>query len=115
MDATAIDKQLVAEERQLVARAAQNKRDPAEMAYALAKQRGYQPKATAAPADDAAEKLARIEHGQRQSKSMSGTGGNGATGAEITLEDLVRMSDKDFETFKTKYPARYRRLKGSDR
>jgi hypothetical protein len=112
MDEIAIGKQLETETQQLIARAAQAQRNPAEMAYMLAKQRGYSAKQ--APAADPVEQLDRIERGQQQNRSMSGTGGNSRAGGEITLSDLVRMPDAEFAAFKSKYPARYRRLKGAE-
>jgi hypothetical protein len=111
METAQVEQQLILEERQLIARAAQARRNPAEMAYTLAKQRGYAP-GRGATRQDTADQLDRIERGQQQNRSMSGTGGNSRAGGEITLADLVRMPEAEFAAFKQKYPARYRRLKG---
>jgi hypothetical protein len=110
MQPAQVEQQLILEERQLIARAAQARRNPAEMAYTLAKQRGY----SAKQAVDQADQLERIERGQQQSRSLSGTGGNSKAGGELTLADLVRLPEAEFAAFKQKYPARYRRLKGAD-
>jgi hypothetical protein len=113
MDEVGIANQLETETRQLIARAVQARRSPAEMAYTLAKERGYSAKQAPATADPV-DQLDRIERGQQQNRSMSGTGGNGRAGGEITLADLVRMPENEFVAFKNKYPARFRRLKGAD-
>jgi hypothetical protein len=112
MQGAAVEQQLVNEERQLIARARQDKRSPAEMAYGLAKLRGYNAKAAQS---DPADKLDRIEAGQKQARSMSGTGGSGATGNDISGMDLLKMPDAEYQAWKAKNPARYRRLMGSDR
>jgi hypothetical protein len=111
-----ISQQLGNEENQLLARAANERRDPAKMAYDLAHQRGYQKKAPA-PTDGRAKHevdLNRIEAAQRQSTSLSGVGGNtGRDVGDIEVEDLLKMSDKEFGAFIEKYPGRFRRLKGA--
>src|SRR5215813_9712887 len=108
--------QLNNEELQLIARAAQLRRNPAEMAYTLAKQRGFA--ATPGTATNApttiAQQLDVIEQGQQAARSMSNVGGRANTGGEMTLADLVRLPDAEFFAFKNKNPAKYRRLKGAD-
>jgi hypothetical protein len=110
MNDTAVSQQLLTEERQLLVRAAQQQRNPAELAYAIAKQRGYRGKA--ADTGNLSKQMDIIEAGQQASKTLSSVGGKASGGVEVKLEDLVRMSDAEFAAFKAKYPARYRRLKG---
>src|SRR5215475_11217134 len=122
MSPSAIGQQLVHEENQLLARAAAERRNPAEMAHQLARQRGYMPKAPAGgqpqpPTNGTSRQevdLNRIEAGQRQSGSLSQISGNqGRDVGEIEIEDLLKMSDQEFGAFIEKHPARFRRLKGA--
>lgn len=105
-----ITAQLIAEERELLIRAAQSRVNPAELAYQSAQARGYQ-KTTPAPAASA-PRLDVIEAGQRQSGTLSSVGGGGVT-PDMTLEDLVRMPEKEFGAWIAKNPAKFRRLKGA--
>ena len=119
MTPSAIGAQLVHEENQLLARAAAERRNPAEMAHALAKQRGYSqqpqaPKPGAPPPGSSEVDLNRIAAGQRQAGSLSDVGGgSGRDTGDIEIEDLLKMNDKEFGAFIEKYPARFRRLKGA--
>ena len=116
MSPSAIGTQLAHEESQLLARAAAERRNPAEMAYALATQRGYSAPAPAANSGDQRQQvdLNRIEAGQRQSSSLSNVGGGaGRDVGDIEIEDLLKMNDKEFGDFIEKYPGRFRRLKGA--
>src|SRR5215475_1229398 len=118
MSPSAIGQQLQHEENQLLARAAAERRNPAEMAYSLAKQRGFvkadKPPAAQAAAPPPPPDLSRIEAGQRQSGSLSQIGGNqGPDVGDIEINDLLKMNDKEFGAFIDKYPARFRRLKGA--
>ena len=113
-----IVRQISHEERQILQRATIDKRSPAEMAYALAKQRGYkngQPVPEVAPEEKPEEQMERVERGQRQNTSMAGVGGSGPPTSDISITDLLRMPEKEFLAFRDKYPARYRRLKGAER
>ena len=116
MSPSAIGQQLQHEENQLLARAATERRNPAQMAHELARQRGYQ-KAAPAPAQGTQRQeidLNRIEAGQRQSASLSNVGGgSGRDVGDVEIEDLLKMNDAEFGTFIQKYPARFRRLKGA--
>ncbi len=105
--------QVLAEENQLMAHAAQQRRNPAELAYAIAKTRGYTKKEAPAPANPG-KQLDTVEAGQRISGSMSGVGGKAGNSGDVTLADLVKMSDDDFEAFRARNPAKYRRLKGAE-
>lgn len=108
---TTVRDQINAEERGLMSRAMQLKKNPAVMAYEMAVARGYK---KAAPAANPAAHLERVEAGQKQSGSMSNVGGKAAPTGEVTLADLVKMTDMDFLAFKAKHPAKYRRLKGAE-
>lgn len=97
------------EELQLIVQSARQQKNPAELAYSIAKRRGFQaPK----PQEDLSKKLDVIEAGQQQSKSLSGVGGK-AGGGEPSLADIAKMSDDDFEAWKTKNPAKWRRARGA--
>ncbi|MGA4550579.1 hypothetical protein [Methylorubrum aminovorans] len=106
-----------ADELAFVRSAVQRNLSPAEQAFALAKSRGFQPKApapaaaAAAPAETPAERQARIAAGQAASKSLSGAGGGPA--GEMTLEMLATMSEADFEAFAAKNPGKLEALMGA--
>lgn len=106
------------EAQMMAMQAAQIGKNTGEMVYEFAKRRGYQKRERApngqfkGQGDDLAQKLDTIEAGQSQAKTLSSVGGQ-AGGGEVTLKDLAGMSDDDFEAYKTKYPARYRRLMGA--
>jgi hypothetical protein len=123
MQPSAIGQQLQHEENQLLARAAAERRNPAEMAHALAKQRGY---VTGAPPQRPAASgstpsnpqpyvdLNRIEAGQKQAASLSNVGGGtGRDTGDIEIDEVLKMNDKQFENYITKHPAHFRRLKGA--
>ena len=119
MSPSAIGDQLKHEENQLLARAAAERRNPAEMAYSLAQQRGYQ-KGPVAPATAPTKHevdlnaIDRIAAGQKQSGTLSGAGGGtGRDLGDLEIEDLLKMSDKEFGAFIEKHPGRFRRLKGA--
>ena len=101
-------------------RAANLKKSPAELAYNLAKARGYDKAAVerataAARQQDPNKRLDVVEAGQKQSGSMANVGGTGGrTAGEVTLADLVKMSEDDFMKFRAKNPAKYRQLKGAE-
>ena len=108
-----IVQQVTNEERQLVAQAAQWRRNPADMAYRNAQARGYRANAAPpAPPPNPAQRLNVIEAGQQASRSLTGVGGRAAVNPEMTVENLLRMNDRELEAFKTKNPAKYRKLKG---
>lgn len=88
------------EARQIITAAAQSGRSPAEVAYAIAKQRGYMPK-SAAPVMDA----------KPSTKSLSQASGSPA-GAKLTAQDVLRMSSEEFERFAAKNPKKFRQLLG---
>jgi hypothetical protein len=76
----------------LAAQALQKGKNPAEVAYQLAKNYGYQPKAKEAGEE---RKLETIKRGQEEaSKSLGGGGGKQPV---ITLAELERMSEEDLD------------------
>ncbi|WP_020094979.1 hypothetical protein [Methylobacterium sp. 285MFTsu5.1] len=107
------------EEFNLAQTARQRGQSPAAMIAALAKSRGFAPKApepapapaAAAPAETAVERAARAAAGQAgPGRSLSAAGGQPA--GEITLETLSSMSEADFEKLMASNPARIRALMG---
>jgi hypothetical protein len=108
--------QVYNEERQLVAQAAQWRQNPADMAFRNAQARGYRrdaaPPVPTAPAPNPVQRLNVIEAGQQAARSLTGVGGRAAVNPEMTVENLLKMNDRELDTFKNKYPAKYRRLKG---
>ncbi len=91
---------LAAEKLQLAHAALQQGRNPAEIVYALAKMRGYAPKAPAAQAaaggEGEAAKLARIAKGQEAGASLGAA--SGAAPGKTGIEALLAMSDAEFAT-----------------
>ncbi|XYD08815.1 hypothetical protein R1A27_28405 [Methylobacterium sp. NMS12] len=106
------------EEFNLAQTARQRGQSPAALIAALAKSRGFAPKApepapapAAAPQETAAERAARAAAGQAgPGRSLSAAGGQPA--GEITLETLSRMSEADFEKLMASNPERIRALMG---
>lgn len=84
---------------QIAADAIQNRANPAERLYAIAKLRGFAGSPAAEdieqPATNgAAQKIATIANGQRQSRTLSGA--RGAAPQAMTASRLLEMSDADF-------------------
>lgn len=79
------------DELQLIANAKQTGRNVAETVYNLAKQRGYAKKNVA---EDATKTIERLAQGQKDSKSLSGVGGNATS--RLTAESLAGMTDEQF-------------------
>jgi hypothetical protein len=109
------------EELHLAVQARQRGVSPAEMLFAVAKARGFAPKAAepapapapAAPAETPAQKAERVAAGQAgPGKSLSAAGG--APAGEVTLEMLGAMSEAEFEAFATKNPRKLARLMGEE-
>jgi len=85
------------EKLQLAQAALQQGRNPAEVIYALAKMRGYAPKAGARrEGDGEAAKLARIARGQEAGTSLGAA--SGAAPGKTGIEALLAMSDAEFST-----------------
>jgi len=120
MNDPAIGEQLATEELQLMAQAARQRRNAAEIVYSNARARGYKPGAAApaakpAAAPDATRQLEIVQQGQQANKSLSGMGGRAGGGVEVAGENILKMSDKEFDAWITKNPAKWRRLKGAER
>jgi len=98
---------LADDEMQLGYSALQSGRNPGELVYAFAKARGYTPKAAAAGAAPAQDRLETVERGQTAARSL-GTMGGTAT-AKLSVESLAAMSDADFARA-TADPEAFRRL-----
>ncbi|MHC2462119.1 hypothetical protein [Bradyrhizobium embrapense] len=107
----ALHQALIADETAIAQMAFERGKSPAEMIYALAKQRGYKAAAPDPSKGKGAEKLDAIERGQAANKSLSSTGGN-AGDAEMTAEALIAMPTAEFEAWCDKNPAKARRLFG---
>jgi hypothetical protein len=102
------------EEVLLLARAANEQRNPAQMAYDLARERGYQKAAPPPQQRGQYDDLNRIEAGQKQSGSLSNVGGGtGRNTGDIEIEDVLKMSDREFAAYIEKHPGHFRRLKGA--
>lgn len=113
-----IAEQVMREELSLAEHTLRNDLDPGEVIEALARTRGYQPKATQAK-DEAKEepkvdpkevkaledKIARIEKGQKAAKSPSGAGGSGPA-VEMTLEQLASLEGAAFDAAFAKHGRR---------
>ncbi|WP_071000470.1 hypothetical protein [Methylobacterium sp. C1] len=105
------------EEFNLAQTARQRGQSPAALIAALAKSRGFAPKAAeaapaAAPSETAAEKAARVEAGQKgPGMSLSAAGGSPA--GEVTAEMLANMSDEEFSAFQKANGRKLRQLMGA--
>lgn len=76
----------------LISRAAYaGKKNPAEMAYSIAKARGYQPKAATQTGE---QRLDNVRRGQEASRSLSNAGGSAR--AKTGIDALLGMSDAEF-------------------
>jgi len=107
----ALHQALIADETAIAEMAFSKNKSPAEMIYALAKQRGYKAAAPDPSKGKGAEKLETIERGQAANKSLSSTGGS-AGDADMTAEALIAMPADEFEAWCNKNPAKARRLFG---
>lgn len=105
-----------AEEMALIRSCIERGVSPAEQAFAMAKTRGFTPKAAepatpaAPPAETPAEKQQRLAAGRAAAKSLSSAGG--APAGEVTLEMLASMSEAEFDAFAAKNPTKLARLMG---
>lgn len=84
---------------QIVQRAAQQNKNPAQVAYELAKERGYagaQPKPQTQPAQPQGPNLDTIQKGLAASKSTSVAPGKAPPSGTPTIEALLAMDDEDF-------------------
>jgi hypothetical protein len=104
------EQMIVNEELNIAYHAMQKGQNPAEIAYKMAKARGYAKKEAAPTPPPAAEKLAAIAASQDASKSLSAAGGS--AGGQMTLERIARMSQDEFNAYVEKNPKTARRLMG---
>lgn len=84
---------------QIVQRAAQLNKNPAQVAYDLARERGYgrdQTKSVAQPAGPKGPSLDTIQKGLAVSKSTSAAPGKAAQPGAPTIEALLAMDDDEF-------------------
>jgi hypothetical protein len=84
---------------QIVQRAGQQNKNPAQVAYELAKQRGYlgaQPKPQAPTQTPQGPNLDTIQRGLAASKSTSAAPGKAAPSGTPTIEALLQMDDEEF-------------------
>ncbi|WP_342711511.1 hypothetical protein AAFG13_06625 [Bradyrhizobium sp. B124] len=107
----ALHQALIADEAAIAEMAFAKGKSPAEMIYALAKQRGYTKAAADPSKGKGAEKLDAIERGQAANKSLSSAGGS-AGDADMTAEALIAMPADEFEAWCNKNPAKAKRLFG---
>lgn len=105
--------QLVNEEFQVAQLAYQKGRNPAEVLYEAAKLRGYAKAAAkqAATEPSVEDRLAAVEAGQNANKSLSATGGKSG-GAEVSANDILSMSDAEFDRWAAKHPRQARKFLG---
>jgi hypothetical protein len=104
--------QTIAMERDaLLAHAVQNRLNPAEIAYKVAKQRGFSGKA-AAPAQEAPDPVARVETIQRGQQLSTRVPASGASQGTMTAQQLLEMPSHEFDAWIAKHPAQSKRLLG---
>jgi len=94
-DANARRSMLVAEERNIVSMAFQNRRSPSELMHNLAKARGFKAAPTPEPQVDPMKKIETIANGQRTA-GVSLTNAGGTSGEGLTAEALANMSEEEF-------------------
>lgn len=109
---TEVQDAIQAEELQIAQFSLQRGRNPGEVIYELAKERGYVKKDDKAAAEAAAAKLDNIERGQQANKSLANAGGSNGD-VEMTAERLLAMPIDEFQTWIDKNPAKARRLMGA--
>lgn len=97
--------QVQQEAAEIVAHAVRSQKSPAEVAYEMARMRGYQPKAASQSPDDKKERAREV------SKSLSGTGSSPA--GTMTAERLMKMSEKEFADYYSKNPSAVEKLMGA--
>jgi len=117
VDDQGIRRTLSQEQMAIAAAAFQQGRSPAEMLYRVAQSRGYQAQAHAGngagagPYTNGDAQVSRINQGQSRSRTLSGTGG-GSTPTAMTADQLLKMSEAEFDAWTTKNPTATKRLLG---
>jgi hypothetical protein len=107
-DQNQVDQMIYVERLTIAAQAQQQKKNPAEIVYNLAKRRGYQAKAAlveeeegeeeapAQPAQEASrERLATAQKGRTQDQGLSGARGNAPS--PLTAQRLLELPDAEFD------------------
>lgn len=104
------------EERGLINYTLQKRINPGQALYQLALARGYQPRSAGAPdapASPQAERhLQQIAQGQQVQRTLSDTGAKSNNGARMTADQLLRMSDEEFDAYSEKNPRALDKLLG---
>ena len=100
--------QVQQEAAEIVSHAIRNRKSPAEVAYEMARLRGYQPRSVAQQSPVSDEKK---ERAQQASKSLSGTGASPA--GTMTAERLLKMSNSEFLEYSAKNPSIVEKLMGA--
>lgn len=96
MDPMSIQETIKQEALDLARSAIQLGMSPAEMAYAVAQDRGYNPQVQQKqPSNQAVQMLEAIERGQRSSKSLSSAPG-AISQADLSADAVANMSEADF-------------------
>jgi len=80
----------------LVARTMQSGKDPAEVVYNLAKNRGFGGEQRKPVVDKPSEKLQTIARGQQSSRSLSQMGGKQG-GSNLTMESVSKLDGAEFD------------------
>ena len=99
---------------QIAAQALQQNKNAAEVVYKIAKSRGFAggkpPPSAPIPASQQpdAQKIAKIARGQEAGQSLGQV--NGSSPAELSIEGVLKMSDKDFAKWATE--DNFRKLAG---
>lgn len=103
MDPMSIQQTLAEEALEITRTAVQQGRSPAELAYEIAKMRGYQPKpgqqggnGNGAGNGSAVAMIQAIRKGQETSKSL-GSGGSAGGAGDINAQALASMSEDEFD------------------
>ena len=110
-DGEELTKALTSELVGLVARSLQSGKDPAEVVYRLAKNRGFGASAgkdNPLPVDKSNKKLETIERGQRASRSLSGMSGKMGDG-ELSAESVTKLEGAAFDAAFAKLRSQARR------
>lgn len=109
LDPAGVEQQIRQEAISLAMQAAQRGVNFAEMTYNMAKARGYAPKPDTREAE---EKIKTVSQAQERSKSLSSAGGK-TGGAEMTVEQLLKMPPDEFDSWAKKNPAKMKALMGA--
>lgn len=93
-----IRRKIEAEELEVVMRARQSGKSPAQVVYDMAVKAGYKP--PKAP-QNGAEKIATVAKGQKQAASLSGPGGGQGRTTVPSIDEIASMTDEEFDKWTT--------------